>query len=142
MEPLHYLLMRAHGAVNREILDGAAKLGLTPGQPKILEYLMQNEGSDQRNIALSCEIEPATVGSILTRMEAGGLVERRRAEGNRRSLFVYLTERGKEAAMRTEEIFAAAERAALEGCSEEERERLCLLLARIYRNLARTEAEE
>lgn len=31
MEPLHYLLMRAHGAVNREILDGAAKLGLTPG---------------------------------------------------------------------------------------------------------------
>ena len=32
MEPLHYLLMRAHGAVNREILDGAAKLGLTPGR--------------------------------------------------------------------------------------------------------------
>lgn len=139
---VHEWLMKAHTAMRRRVMEGAQREGLTSGQPKILEYLMQNEGSDQRNIALSCEIEPATVGSILTRMEAGGLVERRRAEGNRRSLFVYLTERGKEAAMRTEEIFAAAERAALEGCSEEERERLCLLLARIYRNLARTEAEE
>ena len=31
MESLHYLLMRAHGAVNREILDGAAKLGADAG---------------------------------------------------------------------------------------------------------------
>ena len=40
METLHYLLMRAHSLLNRRILDEAAGLGLSPGQPKVLEYLL------------------------------------------------------------------------------------------------------
>ncbi len=40
MESLHYLLMKAHTCMNRRIRARAADLGLTSGQPKILEYLL------------------------------------------------------------------------------------------------------
>ena len=39
MESLHYLLMKTHSMLSRGILSEAAKIGLTPGQPKILEFL-------------------------------------------------------------------------------------------------------
>ena len=94
MESLHYLLMKTHTILNRQILNCAGKVGLTAGQPKVLEFLSQHGESDQKTIASYCEIEPATVGSILLRMERSGLVVRQQHEGNRRSLFVSLTEQG------------------------------------------------
>lgn len=78
MESLHYLLMKTHSMLSRGILSEAAKIGLTPGQPKILEFLLAKTEADQKTIAAYCEIEPATVGSILLRMEDAGLVVRRR----------------------------------------------------------------
>lgn len=75
-------------------------------------------------------------------METSGLIERRRVDGNRRSLFIYLTEKGKAAAARTQEIFAAAEETALEGISQQEKKILCDLLERVYENLTRKEVQE
>lgn len=69
MEPIHYLLMKAHTNLNRWILKEAAGLGLSPGQPKILECLARLGECNQKTIAQFCEIEQATVGSILLRME-------------------------------------------------------------------------
>ena len=106
MESLHYLLMKTHTILNRQILNCAGKAGLTAGQPKVLEFLSQHGESDQKTIASYCEIEPATVGSILLRMERSGLVVRQQHEGNRRSLFVSLTEQGEQAAAAVAEIFS------------------------------------
>ena len=75
MESLHYLLMKAHTTLNRKIVAGVGELGLTSGQPKVLDYLNRFGERDQKTIAAYCEIEPATVGSILTRMEAAGLLD-------------------------------------------------------------------
>ena len=41
MESLHYLLMKTHTVLQRRIVSRAAGLGLTPGQPKILDYLLR-----------------------------------------------------------------------------------------------------
>ena len=120
MEPLHYLLMRAHSAVNREILDGAAKLRLTPGQPKILEFLTNNGESDQKTLAAECEIEQATAGG-------------------RRSLYVSLTPKGEEAARGMAEVFARADRRAAALLSDGEEERLKNMLAAVRRAMAETE---
>lgn len=81
METLHYLLMKAHSTLNRRIMAGAAALGLSPGQPKVLEYLLACGQANQKAIAEYCEIEPATVGAILQRMEAVGLVRRANRQG-------------------------------------------------------------
>ena len=132
MESLHYLLMRAHTSLNRQILSRAAGIGLTPGQPKVLDYLIDHEGSDQKTIAACCEIEPATVGSILLGMEEAGLVLRTQRPGNRRSLFVSLTPPGREKARQMAEIFRQVDDRALQALTPQEGEALLTLLTKLY----------
>ena len=98
MEGLHYLLMKSHGLFSRRVLSQASRIGLSSGQPKVLDFLLQYGEADQKTIAAYCEIEQTTVGSILLRMEASGLVVRAQHEGNRRSLYVALTPKGRAAA--------------------------------------------
>ena len=64
----------------------AGALGLTPGKPKILEFLRLFGESNQKAIAAYCEIELATVGNILLGMEKEGLIIRQNKDGNRRSM--------------------------------------------------------
>ena len=135
MESLHYLLMKSHTLLNRKILSQAMKLGYSPGQPKVLEYLSKYEGSDQKTIAAYCEIEQATVGSILLRMENTGLIERRQAPGNRRSLYVYLTDKGRQAARDIAEVFAQADKTAEASLSLDEVMQLKMLLEKISNTL-------
>ena len=135
MESLHYLLMKSHSVMQRKIYSEAQKIGLTSGQPKILDYLYEHEGSDQKTIAGYCEIEPATLGSILLRMEQKGLIERRQENGNRRSWFVYLTENGKEICHKMHDIFIHADEQAIDGISSGEIEKIKTFLTKICRNL-------
>ena len=142
MESLHYLLMKAHSNVNRRILNEAGDLGLSLGQPKILECLMECGEINQKSIAARCEIEPATVGSILTRMERDGLVCRTRHEDNRRSLFVTLTPKGREQGERMQAIFDHVDRDVVRDLSEKETAQLCALLERVCRTVAADGKEE
>ncbi len=130
MESLHYLLMKSQALFSRRVLGEASKLGLTPGQPKVLDYLMQYGEADQKTIAAYCEIEPATVGSILLRMEENGLIIRRQKAGNRRSIYVSLSEKGAQAARCMAEVFHSAECLATQAFSAEETAALkCALVA-------------
>lgn len=131
MEGLHYLLMKSHTMLSRKILSEVSKIGLTPGQPKILDFLMRCEEADQKTIAAYCEIEQATVGSILLRMENAGLVQRRQKEGNRRSLYVSLTEKGKVAAEKVTDIFRQVDEEAAACLSDQELQTLNTLLSKI-----------
>lgn len=142
MESAHYLLMKAHTLLNQQILARAAALGLTAGQPKLLEYLAGHEGSDQKTISDYCEIRPSTTGSILAGMEKSGLVERRRPEGDRRSLYVYLTEKGRRAAGEMALIFDEAERRALQGLDAAETETLRRLLLAVIVTLEAEKGKE
>ena len=131
MESLHYLLMKSHLMLSKKILAEAAKIGLTAGQPKVLDFLRVHEEEKKKTIASYCEIEQATAGSILLRMEKAGLIVRRQHEGNRRSLFVSLTDKGKEAARQTELIFRQAEEPVAAVLTEEEQEMLKELLIKV-----------
>lgn len=135
MESLHYLLMKSHSIIHRKIFAEAQKIGLTSGQPKILDYLWDHEGSDQKTIAAYCEIEPATLGSILLRMEQKGLIERRQENGNRRSLFVYMTEQGRIVAEQMHTIFDMVDAQAVKNFTETEAEQLRYLLAKLCENM-------
>lgn len=137
MGSLHYRLMKAHVLLQREILLRAGEIGLTPGQPKVLEYLHTAKEADQKTIAANCEIEPATVGSILLRMEKAGLVSRRQKGDDRRSLYVSLTKEGEEAAEKTMAIFQTTDELASATLTEEEREKLNELLEKVGLSLER-----
>lgn len=141
MDSLHYLLMKTHTNVNRWILAKAAALGLSPGQPKILECLMIYGTCNQKSLASYCEIEQTTAGGILLRMERDGLVQRTQRDGNRRDLFVSLTPRGQEMADRMQAIFQDADARAVSGLSSEETDRLLALLERVCASVSGQEKE-
>ena len=118
----HYLLM-ADQAMLQKLFFGAVKSkGLTAGQPKVLDYLKDHDGAGQKEIAAGCHIEAATLTSVLNRMEEKGMVRRQMKNGNRRSLYVFLTDYGRELAGFVEQEFARAEQAVFSGFSEEEQE--------------------
>ena len=96
---------------------------------------MSHDGSDQKTIATNCEIEPATVGSILGRMENMGLIQRRQREGNRRSLFVFLTDKGRAAASQMENIFILSDKQAAKDLTEKDIDELTRILTKLYSNL-------
>ena len=132
----HYLIMAEHSIFQKELLNRLKDTGLTIGQPKVLDYLKDHDGAGQKEIARGCHIEPGTLTTILNRMEDAGLVERRMLNGNRRSLYVFLTGKGKEQLKLVTEAFSGMEEEAFRGISETERELFMDLMLRIYENIS------
>ena len=120
----------------KELLARLKDTGLTIGQPKILDYLKDHDGAGQKDIAHGCHIEPGTLTTLLNRMEGAGLVERRTLNGNRRSLYVFLTEKGKQQVALVTEAFSAMEEEAFRGISETECEILMRLMHQVYENIS------
>ncbi|MEI0517019.1 MarR family winged helix-turn-helix transcriptional regulator [Brachyspira murdochii] len=127
--------MKANSMFARKVMYEANKIGLTSGQPKVLYFLSKFKEADQKTIANYLEIEPATVGSILLGMEKSGLIERKQREGNRRSLYVSLTEKGIEVSNSMEKIFEDAENIATDRLSEKDKEKLKKLLIEMCNSL-------
>lgn len=130
----HYLVMAEQSIFQKELLAKLKSHGLTIGQPKILDYLLTHDGAEQKEIARGCHIEPGTLTTLLNRMEKIGLLERRMLNGNRRSLFVFLTETGKDKAAAVREAFDEIERKAFQGLSEEERRIFLDTFIKLYNN--------
>lgn len=135
----HYLIMAQQSLFQKELLVKLKGLGLTIGQPKILDYLLTHDGAEQKEIARGCHIEPGTLTTLLNRMETGGLVERRMLNGNRRSLYVFMTDKGIEQAEAVAEAFRELEEKAFRGLSDDERREFLDLFTRIYHNTMRKE---
>lgn len=134
-ESLHYLLMADHLLFQKSLLSGMKDMSLTPGQPKILDYLLFHDGAVQKEIAEACHIEPATITSVLLGMENKGLIVRKNLNGNRRSLYVYLTEQGRSLAEQVALRFRIIEEKALMGFGDDEKEMLTVFLTRMNKNM-------
>lgn len=132
---LHFLLMADHFLFQKMLFSGIKDTDLSLGQPKILDYLKDHNGTVQKDIAAACHIEQASLTSVLNGMEKKGLITREMRDGNRRSLYVFLTEKGKELAERINAEFEKIEKEALKGFSEKEKEELNRLLSQIHKNI-------
>lgn len=142
MESIHYLLMSDHFLFQKNLLAKIKSSGLTPGQPKVLDYLKTHNGCVQKDIAAGCHIEPASAAVILKGMESKGYIERRTLGGDRRSLYVFLTEKGKEYTSKLSLEFEKLESVATKGFSSDEKELFNNLLFRMYENLYEYEEGE
>lgn len=131
----HKLMMENNTMYTKKVFDNVADRKLSKGQPKILEYLYENDGTVQKDIAKSCFIEQATVTSILARMEKNELIIRKVDPDNRRFQFVYLTEKGKVEAKFVIESFAKLENNALKDFTDEEKMQFVNFLNRVNKNL-------
>ena len=132
---LHYLLMADHAMVQKKLFSDIRDMGLSLGQPKVLDYLKDRDGAVQKEIARGCHIEPASLSTILRGMVKSGLIILRMPEDNRRNLKVYMTDRGRELGKEITKKFSEIEKKALTGFSKEEMEKLRSFLTKIYENL-------
>lgn len=131
----HYLLMLNYSHFQKNVFEKLKSSGLTMGQPKILDYLNEHDGANQKEIANGCNIEPGSLTSVLNRMEDKQLIERRMLNNNRRSYHIYLTEKGKQLQEEVVSTFNKLERNAFDNFSKEEQELFMVMFEKIYCNL-------
>lgn len=120
----------------RKVYDRRVRsLGLTRSQWWVVTHLYRSEGVTQSELADILELERASLGRLLDRLEAKGWVRREADANDRRAKRVYLTAQVEEP-MRTMRSIAAGVRGdALSGLSPAQQERFVDTLLRIKGNL-------
>lgn len=141
LDTIHHQLLLAFSRSNHAMTSRIRAFGLMPGQPKVLEFVAENEGCLQRDIARACAMDRATTTGLLARMEETGLVERRPKAGDRRALEVWLTDAGWAAAEHVAVCGAEVDAIAHANMTPNERETLSRLLARVIDNFAAEEGK-
>lgn len=133
--PFYILLLKAFRAQKNLVRPAMARLGLSPGQPKILTFLTLQKSWNQRELAQACEIEPATVSRLLDGMEGRCLIERRAVPGDKRALSISITEKGRHSQQKMEAAYSAVTEQSLQGFTPQERQQFEQYLRRMYKNL-------
>ncbi len=131
---LHVLLMRGFYRSNREIVKMTTSGGLMPGQPKVLEFLRDNDGCSQKEIGAGCVLDKSTVTSLLKRMERNGLIRKDFHRGDLRCARIFLTDAGREKAEWVCSVMADVDAQGWKGIGEEERRQFIETFRRIIDN--------
>jgi DNA-binding MarR family transcriptional regulator len=93
-ESVGYELRRAQIRVFQNFDSALAGHNLTPGYFGILILLFRNPGISQSALAKAMGVERSTLGEVIGKLEARGLVDRKPSPGDRRSLAVRLSSKG------------------------------------------------
>jgi MarR family transcriptional regulator, transcriptional regulator for hemolysin len=112
-------------------------LGLTRSQGWVLNHLFRNDGVTQSELADILQVEKATLGRLLDRLEAKGWVRRENHADDRRAKRVFLTEEVEPALKAMRAAAADLRRDALAGLSGEDQTRFVDALLAIKANLSR-----
>ena len=128
-------LFSAYWEITKYLEQGMKDYGLNYGNPKIILYLLGNEGCQQSDIARYCYVKSATLSTVLSNMERNGVIERKHLEGNKRSYAIYLTDKGREAFKAVWSQLENATNIAFSDFSEEEIDEFRSYLRRIIANM-------
>ena len=110
-------------------------LGITRAQWLVLTRLHRHPGVSQSELADLMEVERASAGRMIDRLEANGWVERRAQNGDRRVKRVYLTPEAERVHRRIWRVAEATVDEALADLSAREGAQLMKLLTRVKRSL-------
>ena len=117
----------------------AMELGISDSYREIIVFLDRHPGANQKNIAEFCNVTTAAVNQTLKDMLADGYVEKETDEADRRYTKLFLTEKGRETAVRIQEKQLIIDEKITEAITSEKAEEMILLLDKI-RDLLREEA--
>lgn len=120
----------------RRVEERARDFALEPMACKTLLVLAENEGVTQQRLSELTMLEPVAIGRILERLEAKGLVKRRRRPGDSRARSVALTGEAVKILPRLWQAAKESLREALSGMSATEKRVLKDALRRVLQNLS------
>lgn len=132
---LHLHLYQSQQHYGLKATSLISKLGLLPGQPKILEYLLDKDGARPGEIATGCLIDKSTVANLLRRMEQADLIYKQTDPQDNRAYRVYLSQKGRQLGLVAVEKLEDLDQRALSDFSDQEVQDLESMLGRIIHNL-------
>lgn len=89
-----FLLAQVGAHAAARFAERLSPLGLTPAQAGLLRAVAREPGSSQRALAARLGLAPSRLVILIDQLQSRGLLERRRAPGDRRHHEVHLTTRG------------------------------------------------
>lgn len=128
-------MLRMEAARKRILHPYFQKVGLTPGQPRILNKLFEADHVSQRELADRCNMDVATLSRSLDKLEEAGYVSRQKHPDCRRSFLIVLTEEGRKKAGEVHENFSRMDDQIWKDISEAEMEGFLACAEKIIRNL-------
>ncbi len=137
-----FLLAKAYQRGLALFSEELAPYGLTPPQFSVLAFLWQKEGMTQTEIAEKAQIDRATMGGMIDRLERMQLLRRDRHPKDRRAYLIYLGLKGKELETELSAVANAALEKFTSGLAPNEKNELSRLLGilrgnrRIYEKTA------
>lgn len=134
-ERVAHLTRLAARRFTRSLLIRLAKLDITFGHWVFLRILWAEDGLSQRRLSELANLTEPTTHTALAKLEQLGYIERRSLDGNRRRQHAFLTAEGRALRETLEPMAIEVNNVALNGISEQEREVLRGVLARIIINL-------
>lgn len=118
-----------HGLLAREFGDG----GITPHRFSMLEVIGRNPGLQQTQLAAALALSRPATTLAVDFWEERDCVERRKIDGDRRSVGVCLTPHGEEELERLRGLVRKADAALTAGLNDAETQELRRLLRKIHR---------
>jgi DNA-binding MarR family transcriptional regulator len=131
---LAFLLVDAGRKLNDAYDLHMKPLGLSRAKWRVVAYVSRTPGISQTELAETIECSRMAISSLLDRMQAKGLIERRAVEDDRRVRAVFLTESGSALVRKMNRIAAEVLDGVFAGTSASDREQLYALLEIIKNN--------
>ncbi len=113
-----------------------APLGLTRSQWWVLNHLYFHQGISQSELAAILEIEKASLGRLLDRMETKGWIRRRQSQQDKRTRHIYLTRKFQPTLQVMRDLAAVTRDEAMRSLSLAERDVLRDMLKRMRDDLS------
>ena len=133
-ESIGYLIKQAHLALQRTIDAKMAALDLTAMQWGPLMLLAYGKANTAAEMSRCGGVETSTITRMLDRLEAKGLLVRKRSESDRRIIYLELTEEGQQLVAKVPDLLAESLNRHLRGFNVEELATAKSLLKRIIAN--------
>jgi MarR family transcriptional regulator for hemolysin len=130
-----FLLKDVSRLYSRNFERHAARLQLTLDQCRVLTHLARNEGISQARLADLADADPMTMGRLLERMEADGLIERRPDPDDRRARTLFLRDAAVPLLQEIWHLSDVARAEAFSGLNAGDKGQLLALMQRIHANL-------
>ena len=130
---IFFQLAKANQAGSRFWLKKVCALDLTAVQGMVIRFLYDNDRLTSSELGKRADLDSATLTGVLDRLAAGGFIERRQNSEDRRSIRIYLTEKGRTTGEKVAKLMEEANTEFLQGFNVSEEVALRTLLTKIRR---------
>jgi DNA-binding MarR family transcriptional regulator len=125
------LIRRVHQIYLAIYAQKCAEFGTTPVQSSIMQILLMQPGIDQVALAGEIGIDRTTTSTVLSRLQARGIVSREIDPENRRTKRAFLTEQGRVMLFRMQQSIDEAHEQLIEPLDRAERKRFLAQLVHL-----------